>query len=220
MNNMTDRVLVLGANGETGKQVLTVLARKGIATRAMVRSAEKTEEIRGTADIFVGDITDANLQRALEGVTAIISTLGTRSMDDLDVIRQAEYTNMVEIIKAAQQANVKHIVLCSSMGTSTPEMIPPLAKVLRAKHEAEEALKASGLTYTIVHPGGLRSDAGGQGVRVAQHPLMARGSISRADVAEVLVQALLQPEARNASVDIIDGADQGPADRAGLFTFA
>lgn len=216
MTDFTGRVLVLGANGETGKRVVAALARKGIAVRAMVRSAAKAAEIVGTTDVFVGGISRANVRAALEGMTAIISALGTRSMNDLS-IKETEYTTITEALQAAQETGVTHFVLCSSMGTSTPEMIPPLTDVLRAKHEAEEAVKQSGLTYTIVHPGGLRSDPGGQDVRVAQHPLMAMGSISREDVAEVLVQALLQPEARGKSVDSIDQPGQGPADRTGLF---
>ena len=78
------------------------------------------------------------------------------------------------------------------------------------------ALIESGIAYTIVHPGGLRNDEGGQGVLV-KDALQGFGTIARADVAEVLVQALLQPDARNRSVDVINDPEQGPANREGLF---
>lgn len=71
MTDAPGRVLVLGANGETGQQVLLALARKGIAARAMVRSAEKAQKITSTRDIFVGDITEENLLRALSRTQVI-----------------------------------------------------------------------------------------------------------------------------------------------------
>ncbi len=155
-------------------------------------------------------------QHALTGVKGVISVLGTRNSNDLDTIEAVENKAIANLIQAAKIAEVEHIVLCSSMGTTTPDQIPFLANILRSKRRGEVAIMESGIPYTIVHPGGLRNEEGGQGILI-KDTIQGFGTIARADVAEVLVQALLQPEARNRSIDAINDPEQGPANREGLF---
>lgn len=218
MSDFNGLVLVLGATGETGKLVVKSLQAKHIPVRVLVRDEDKTREFQSPGlEIIVGDpLNSHDEQRTLTGVRAAISVLGTRSSNDLDEIEAVENQAIANLIQAAKAAGVEHIVLCSSMGTTTPDQIPFLANILRGKRRGEIALIESGIPYTIVHPGGLRNDEGGQGVLV-KDALQGFGTIARPDVAEVLVQALLQPEARNRSVDIINDPEQGPANREGLF---
>ena len=63
--------------------------------------------------------------------------------------------------------------------------------VLKWKLKGEKYLKASGVPYTIVRPGGLTEEKGGTaGIRITQGDRLGGGSIARADVASVLVAAL------------------------------
>ena len=78
------------------------------------------------------------------------------------------------------------------------------------------ALEGSGVPFTIVRPGGLTDAPGGGGVAIAR-TLPGFGTISRDDVAEVMTQALLQPEAKNKIVEIINDPDAPPANRPHLF---
>ena len=209
---------MLGASGETGRAVVKALESHHISVRAQVRSAEKGQNLSSDlTEVAITEITPACLPQLLDGTTAIISAIGTRLFTDLRAIEAAEYTTISNTISATKEAQIQHIVLCSSMGTQKPESIPPLANILHAKARAEQELIESGCTYTIVHPGGLRNDEGGEEILVANHPSTRFGSITRSDTAEVLVQALLQPEARNTSVDIFQQAGHGPARRQGLF---
>ena len=66
---------------------------------------------------------------------------------------------------------------------------------------------------------GLTDAPGGNGVTAAR-TLHGFGMISRDDVAEVIVQALLQPEAKNKIVEIVSAPDAGPADRPNIFAEA
>lgn len=111
-----------------------------------------------------------------------------------------------------------HVVICSSMGGTDPgNMLNALGRVTRAdgtteggnillwKRKAEVYLMESGLPYTIVHPGGLLNEPGGQRelvVDVDDNRDVGERSIPREDVAEVLVQALLCPAYRNRSFDL------------------
>jgi uncharacterized protein YbjT (DUF2867 family) len=186
--------------------------------RALIRDQDKVESLRKLAvDVMVGSVlNEAALQEACSGVRTIISALGTRTLADLAAIEAIEHEAIVKLMGEAKAADVEHIVLCSSMGTTTPERLPTLAEVLRAKRRGELALEESGLPYTIVRPGGLTDEPGGSGVLI-HRSIQTPGRISRTDVAEVLAQAVLQPAAWNQTVEIINQAGQRPANRPDLF---
>jgi uncharacterized protein YbjT (DUF2867 family) len=75
---------------------------------------------------------------------------------------------------------------------------------LRAKANADAALQASGLSYTIVRPGGLTDDPGTGRVALAEH-LGRRGSIPRDDVAAVLAAAITGGLLVGRTVELISG---------------
>lgn len=217
MQHITGPVLVLGASGQTGQRVVQALRNKNIPVRALVRSNEQAHALSAPGvTTVVGDVqSDADLREALNDVEAVISALGVRTLEDLEQMEAIEHTMITRLIAAAGDTNVQQIVLCSSMGTETPEVLPPLTNVLRAKRRGEQALEASGIPYTIVRPGGLVNDPGGD--VLVQRSIQGFGSISRDDVAEVLVQALLQPAARSTIVEIVNQPGAGPVDRPDLF---
>ena len=211
-------VLVVGASGRTGQRVIQALCRHGFPVRALVRESSKHNlAVAEDVEVIVGDVTDeADIRRALAGVTYVVSALGSKGAADAAHIELIEFTTIAELSQLAKEMGVQHFVLCSSMGVEIPEMIPPLAEILRQKRRGELALEHSGVPFTIVRPGGLTDQPGGGGVAIAR-TLPSFGMIARDDVAEVMVQALLQPEAKNKIVEIINVPDAGPASRPGLF---
>jgi uncharacterized protein YbjT (DUF2867 family) len=211
-------VLVVGASGRTGQRVIQALRRHGFPVRALVRESSKHNlAVAEDVEVIVGDVTDeADIRRALAGVTYVVSALGSKGAADAAHIELIEFTTIAELSQLAKEMGVQHFVLCSSMGVEIPEMIPPLAEILRQKRRGELALEHSGVPFTIVRPGGLTDQPGGGGVAIAR-TLPSFGMIARDDVAEVMVQALLQPEAKNKIVEIINVPDAGPASRPGLF---
>lgn len=123
-------------------------------------------------------------------------------------------------VDAAIAAGVKHFVFLGSMGGTQPDnFLNSIGKrpdgsggdILLWKRKAEKYLiqqaNSHGMSYTIVHPGGLLDKPGGQQELVfdVDDVLLQRTtrSIPREDVAEVCVQALLQPKAKNVALDVI-----------------
>lgn len=214
-------VLVLGANGETGRRVVKNLHGKGIAVRAMVRAEDR---IRNTPELslsgvetLIGSVLNVDdLQRAMHGVRAVISALGSRIHYTDEEVEAIEATAPMYIVAVALEKRVEHLVMCSSFGTETPDFNPFLSRILRQKRRGELAVINSGIPYTIVRPVGLTNAPASANVLVASK-LPSFGMISREDVAEVLVQALLQPEARNKIVEIASQEGAGAADREKLF---
>ncbi len=221
MSAFNGLVLVLGATGPTGHRVVAALSAKQIPVRAMVRNLEKANSLpdlqKPGVEVLVGDVLNhADVARAFQGVRAVISALGNNEPGNLNNSEKIDFQAIADAASAAKSAGVQHFVLCSSMGTETPDLIPFLAGVLRIKRRGELALENSGVPYTIVRPGGLVNDPGGQDVLIARS-LRTGGRITRDDVAEVLIQALLQPEAKNRIVEIINQPGAGAANRPTLF---
>ena len=227
------KVLVTGATGRTGSLVLGKLARRYEQFKAIgfVQSPQKASKILGDAAKFVcGDIRQqTTLDSALVGCNSlVILTSATPQMlappkpgerpqfyypEDAspEII---DFQGQKNQIDAAINAGIEHIVLVGSMGGTNPEH--PLNKmgngnILIWKRRAEQYLVDSGINYTIIRAGGLLNDPGGKReLLVGKNDEMLTNSpeginpaVPREDVAEVVVQALLNQDARNKAFDLI-----------------
>ena len=197
-----NRVLVAGATGRTGQQVVQQLLDQGYPVRVLARSAEKAEGMFGdSVEIAVGDVTDpASLAPAFAGVTYLVSAIGSSAAEGPGSPEFIDYGGNNNLVDAARAANLQQFVLVSSMGVTheTHPLNKMLGNVLIWKLKNEDYLRASGLNYTIVRPGGLTDKAGGnQLIVLEQGDEWKVVAISRADVAAICVAALRYPEARN-----------------------
>uniref|UniRef100_A0A7I4F633 NAD(P)-binding domain-containing protein n=1 Tax=Physcomitrium patens TaxID=3218 RepID=A0A7I4F633_PHYPA len=107
---------------------------------------------------------------------------------------------VLDYIKALPGGQETDFILVSCSGAGVPNEMRE--KVLRAKQAGEAALRNSGLGYTIIRPGPLQEEAGGQKALVFDQGDRITQSISCADVADVCVKALHNPTARNKSFDV------------------
>uniref|UniRef100_A0A7S0DWH7 NAD(P)-binding domain-containing protein n=1 Tax=Phaeocystis antarctica TaxID=33657 RepID=A0A7S0DWH7_9EUKA len=137
-----------------------------------------------------------------------------------------------QIDAAKAQGLGTHVVICSSMGGTDPNhMLNSLGRetledgstkngeILKWKRKAEVYLTASGLPWTVVHPGGLVNEAGGVRALCLGVDDNVKGTenrnVPREDVAEVLLQSLLLPALKNRAVDLVskpEGEGAAPSD--------
>lgn len=180
------KLLVLGATGPTGQQVLAQARAQGDEVSAFARATH-------------GDATDpAAVARAMPGHDAVISTLGRRATFRSDDLMQKA---MRAIVPAMERAGVRRIVLMSSFGVGDSirdvPLIPRLMyrvllrDIFADKELAEDYLRASGLDWTIAHPVQLTNGPRTGRYRAAEK-LELRGvpTISRADVADFMLKEL------------------------------
>ena len=219
-----ERVAVLGANGRTGKPVVEQLLARGYQVRAMVRDpAAAGGAFPAGVEVVAGDVRDAKqLAAAFKGVKYVISTIGASggpkaaergSANDVDNV------GIANVAQAAKVARVRQVVLVSSSGVTKAAENPMafMRPILAAKAEGEQALRASGVPYTIVRPGGLRDDAGGQlAVQFSQGDTTA-GRIPRADVATICIEALGRKAALGRTFDAFSAETPAPTDWAKAF---
>ena len=204
------KVFVAGATGETGRRIVKELVNRNIAVRALVRNMEAARQILPPeAELVVGDVLKPELLEDVIGdSTAIICATGARFSLEPTGPYTVDYEGTKNLVDAAKVKAIEHFVLVSSLCVS--EFFHPLNLfwlVLHWKKQAEEYLQNSGLTYTIVRPGGLKNEENQFPIVMKSADTLFDGSIPRVKVTLVCVEALLIPEARNKIVEIIAQKD-------------
>ncbi|MBC2186944.1 SDR family oxidoreductase [Listeria sp. FSL L7-0253] len=185
-------VLVIGANGKIGRHLVEKLAmEKGFFVRAMVRKAEQVSELEklGAKPIIADLKKDFNY--AYDEIEAVIFTAGSGGHTPASETINIDQNGAIKAIETAKEKGVRRFIIVSSYGADTPENGPEsLIHYLKAKQAADEALKQSGLDYTIVRPVGLSDDpATGKIAEVSGKP---KSNIPRADVANFISEALTE----------------------------
>jgi uncharacterized protein YbjT (DUF2867 family) len=201
------KALVVGATGETGRRIVRVLVGKGIPVKALVRDRPKAQEmLPSTVELVTGNVLDrASIEAAIADCTVLLCATGARPSFDPTGPYQVDYEGTKNLIDVAKGNNIEHFVLVSSLCVS--RFFHPLNLfwlVLWWKKQAEDYLIKSGLTYTIVRPGGLKSDdTDDRALVMAPADTLFEGNIPRLRVAEACVAALTVPAARNKIVEVV-----------------
>ncbi|SFS46243.1 SDR family oxidoreductase [Halostagnicola kamekurae] len=196
------RVLVAGAHGQVGQHVTSIVADSAHDARGMVRSESQVEDIESLgAEPVVADLTE-EVGHAVEGCDAIVFAAGSGG----DAVWDVDRDGAIRLVEAAERRGVDRFVMLSSLGADTPSMAPEaLRDYLNAKAEADERLRESDLTYTIVRPGELTTEEGTGRVRTAADLERKDGDISREDVACVLVTAIPMESTYDRTFEVLSG---------------
>ena len=199
-------ILVAGASGMLGGMIARQLIAQGKSVSVLTRDAVTVEPLTRLGAVAVsGDVKEAaSLNKALEGVETVITTVNSArrgGADSLDAVDRAGNRNLID---AARDAGVKQFIFISALGSS-PQSPSPF---LQAKAEAEAHLRASGMPFTIVAPNvfmevwvlGVIGGAikGGRPVTLVGEGRRRHSFISVRDVAAFAVAAVGHPAASDA----------------------
>lgn len=190
-------VLLIGATGGTGAELLPRLIAAGHTVTAAVRRPEAITVRSGNLIVMNGSVLDPDLMdRAMRGQEAVISAFGPRVLKRDD----SQEVVMRNIISAMGRHDVKRLVNLSAWGSheshkhinlmQTVLQRTLLRNVFADKKRAEGLLDASGLDYVNVCPGRLLNKPARGGVRSSSDGTGIRQSITRADLAEWMVDQL------------------------------
>ena len=191
-------ILVIGATGTIGSEVVRQLAAKGQKVRAFVRNPEKAEKLKGpNVELAKGDFDDVeSLRAALKGADKLfLLTAGVENITQIEP----------RAVDEAKKAGVKHIVKLSVMGAD----MQPGITLGRAHRAAEMAVEASGIPWTFVRPSGFMTNAlnnvgsiKAQGKFYGPYGDGKMGLIDPVDIAAVAVTALTRPGHENKAYTI------------------
>ncbi len=203
-------ILVAGATGVLGSEIVRNLLARGEKVRAMTRKTSKPETVdrlrRAGAEIVVADLKEpASLAAACKGVDGVISSVtSVTTAQPGDSFEATDGKGTISLIDAARKAGVKKFVFVSFNADYSPDA--PLA---RAKRDVEKHLEKSGLDYTILHPSlfcetwlspMMFADPVAGTARVYGKGTEKIRYVAVADVAELAVQSLTRPFASKATI--------------------
>lgn len=182
-------IVVTGATGNVGRLLVHALAEAGRRVTAVSRRTAPVDLPRGTSHARADLTAPDTLQPALDGAEALFLHDGGAGGHGLDPRA---------IIDVTRAAGVRRVVLLSSQGVVTRPASPSHGGVMRAM---EDAVRESGLAWTILRPGGFASNAYAWAASVRAERTVAAPFgdigipvIDPADIAEVAAIALCKDE--------------------------
>jgi len=215
-------VLVAGATGRTGRLVVSNLLEQGYPVRALVRDMDRGHEILGDGVEYAkGDVRDIDsLRAAMQGASSLIITIASSRKDPDNGPEFVDYGGVKNLAQAAADTGVQHVVLMSSAGVTHEDHVlnEMFDNVLIWKFKGEEALRQSGVPYTIVRPQGLMDTPSSDTAVVFDQGDRSTGMIHREDVALVFIAALQVPAARNKTFEVFGSEKPVPNDWANLYS--
>lgn len=201
------KVVIAGGHGKVALRLARRLVARGDEVRSLIRNPDQRGDVAATgAEPVLCDLEQAGAEEVaarVAGADAVVFAAGAGPGSGPLRKETVDYGGAVKLIEAARIANVRRYVMLSSMGADPAAGEGAMSAYLRAKGRADEALRASGLEWTIVAPGPL-SEEPGEG-RVALGDEAGRAALSRDDLAEVLAAVLHAPATGGLTVRLSGG---------------
>lgn len=184
---MTQSILIAGATGKTGQHLTRFLAETHHDPIALVRDGSDTSSLpEGTAQ-RTGDLTDLP-DDVCAGVDTVVFAAGSGGGTSAEMTDKVDRDGAQRLIDIAAKSGVSRFVMPSSIGADQSEPEGDLAHYLKAKHDADEHLKQSGLTWAILRPVALTDDGPSTDV-VLGDDVDPKAKAARTDVARQLAEA-------------------------------
>jgi uncharacterized protein YbjT (DUF2867 family) len=204
------KVVIAGGHGKIALLLERRLAGRGDTVAGLVRNPDHAVDLRvAGAEPVVCDLEAATVDDVaahLRDADAVVFAAGAGPGSGIPRKDTVDRAAAGLLADAAIRAGVRRYLMISSMGVDAAPRAGTddvFAAYLAAKKAAEEDLRARDLDWTILRPGGLTDDSPTGRVRLA--PRVERGTVTRADVAAVLVALLDTPAAAGATVELVGG---------------
>ncbi len=204
------RVAIVGGHGQVARQLVHVLRRADHDVVALVRREEHRPELEGRgAQVRLLDIERqdaADFATAFAGCGAVVFAAGGGPDGNIERKRTVDLEGSLKSADGARLAGIDRFVQVSAIGVDDPlpaDTGDVWRAYVEAKRDADAALRASNLAWTIIRPGRLTDDPGTG--RVALGPDVARGEVTRADVAAVLAAVLDAPDTVGKQWNLVNG---------------
>jgi uncharacterized protein YbjT (DUF2867 family) len=186
-------VVVVGGHGQVALRLARLLSQGGHGVRSVIRNPDHAGDVEaaGGEPVVLDIEASDDLSPAVRGADAVVFAAGAGPGSGAERKRTVDYGGAVKLIEACQATGVDRYVMVSSINADRPELGEgSMGPYLQAKADADAALVASGLAYTIVRPGALTDDPGTGLVAAAER--LPLGPIPRDDVAATLAVTLTE----------------------------
>ena len=203
------RVVIAGGHGQVALHLTGQLAGSGDEPVGLIRNPGHAADIEAAGGAaIVADLEEIGadaLAGHVSGADAVVFAAGAGPGSGAARKRTVDLGGAIRLIEAARQSGVRRYLMVSAINADAfdPDSPDVFQVYLRAKSEADRALRESGLDWTVVRPGRLTDDE--PTGRVQAGPDVARAEIPRADVAGVLAACLRRPGTIGAQFAVVSG---------------
>ncbi|QTP56266.1 SDR family oxidoreductase [Billgrantia sulfidoxydans] len=198
--------LVIGANGQIGRQFCELAQAVGLPIRAMVRAAEQQPWFgeRGI-DTVVADLED-DFKHACDGCDQIVFTAGSGPHTGPDKTLLIDLHGAIRATDLACERGVSRLLMVSAMRAEKPLEAPEaLRPYMVAKHAADAHLRSSAVPHVLLKPGRLVDAPATQRVATSLEESGGENRVSRANVAHALVHLAQARDLLNREYVLLDG---------------
>ena len=197
------KVLVIGANGKTGKRIVRLLQQGTHAPVAMIRDpAQRPAFDQLGAPVVVADL-EYPIDEAVKGCDAVIFAAGSGSRTGKDKTVLVDHIGAIRAIVTAQVQGAGRFVMLSALNADVNSQ-SGIAHYHKAKAHADNFLRETDLDWTVVCPGKL-VDSPGSGQVCVSPELHGQGETSRDNLASALVGCLDLPNTVGKSFSLLEG---------------
>lgn len=205
------RIAIVGGHGKIARLLIPLLVDGGHVPVALVRNPDHAAELETAgAEVTLLDIEASDTDdfaKAFEGADAVVFAAGGGADGNIERKKTVDLGGSLKSIDGATRAGVSRFVQVSAIGVDEP--LPDDAEdawvaYVDAKRDADVALRASSLDWTIVRPGGLTDDPGTGAVTLGE--TVDRGQIPRADVAALIAAVLPDRSTYGQQWEVVGGS--------------
>jgi len=140
-------ILITGATGNIGRELVKQLSEKGVALRVVTRDESKVKQLDPSIERVIGDFGDEKVaERAVQGVDRLFL---------FPLITEEDHRSNTLLLEKAKKAGVKHVVMLSSLGAESTV----LSKIGELHRTKEVLVEESGIPWTFVRPGAFMTNS-------------------------------------------------------------
>jgi len=198
------KITIIGAHGKIARLLHPKLIEKGHTVRGIIRKKEQADTLKkmGVEPVIADIEHDLDISEATGNVDAVIFAAGAGPGSGKERKWTVDRDGAIKLMRACADNDIRRYIMISAMGLETPRGNEVFQVYQQAKAQADEALRNSGLNYTIIKPGRLTDDKGTGKVSVGD---LDSGEIPREDVASVISEVLDNENTHRKSFDLLKG---------------
>lgn len=199
------KITIVGAHGSIAMLLHPMLIEAGHSVRGIIRKEEQADDLRrlGVEPVIADIEKEDDISEAVGNVDAVLFAAGAGPGSGAERKWTVDRDGAIKLMSACHKNDIERYVIISAMGLDEPRGNEVFKVYQKAKAEADEALRVSGLDYTIVKPGRLTDDSRTGNISVGTE--LDRGEIPREDVAAVIKEVFEMPETIGKEFDLLSG---------------
>lgn len=186
-------IVIAGGHGRIALRLARILSARGDRVRGLIRNPAQADDLRAAgAEPVICDLeSQADIADAVGRADAAVFAAGAGPGSGAERKLTMDRDGALKLIAAAKANGIARFLMISTFHADEPRGDEVFQTYMRAKAEADAALRESGLDCTIIRPGRLTDDPGTG--RISLAPRLKGADVPRDDVAALLAACLTDP---------------------------